>query len=292
MILGVYLEEQVADYLSDFFNDIRKFLKIDKEVELYWCLPMNNIYQAIIGSYMTMPFCPIALRLFETDNFFAIDHIKYIRYLNGDKSLTVLDLFNIEHKDAIRYIVTEFPDKFIDIPLVSFPDKEGIFKNFYESDGFKKYSLDATGCFALLLLNNEIHLNPVIDIPKELIPHKKFWLLNRDFILFRYYCLPVHYVIGMEYLGYTIRLLNTPKNHDSSSIFYVSLDYSDFVTWGFDNIEQCYVGYQGHYNVIWEEVLGYKNIKPNEFCPCGSGLKYKKCCMKKDNMLFDYLSEV
>lgn len=292
MILGVYLEEQVADYLSDFFNDIRKFLKIDKEVELYWCLPMNNIYQAIIGSYMTMPFCPIALRLFETDNFFAIDHVKYIRYLNGDKSLTVSDLFNIEHKDTIRYIVTEFPDKFIDIPLISFPDKEGMFKNFHEIASCEKYSIDVIGSFWLSLLNEEIRLNPIIEIPKKLIPHKKFWLSNKEFMLFRYYCLPVYYIVGMEYLGYIMRLPTIPNEHDTSSIFYISLDYSNLITWEFDNIEQCYIEYQGHYNVVWEEILGYKNIKPNEFCPCGSGLKYKKCCMDRDKMLFDYLSEI
>lgn len=292
MILGTYFERQSPDYLLKFFKDIKDFLKIDKETSLYWCLPMNNIYQAIINSYMTMPFQPIFLRLFETDNFFAIDHVKYIRYLNGDKNLTISDLFNIEHKDAIRYLVTEFSSRFIDIPLSGFPDTSGQFEDFYKSDGHEKHFLDAVECLRLSLSDDKIILNKIIEIPEELIPHKRFWLSNKDFLSFKYYCLPVHYVIGMEYLGYNIRLLTTPKEHDLSSIFYVSLDYSDFVTWGFDNIEQCYNGYKGYYNVIWEEIFGYKNIKPNEFCACGSGLKYKKCCMKKVDLLSGYLSEV
>jgi len=27
-----------------------------------------------------------------------------------------------------------------------------------------------------------------------------------------------------------------------------------------------------------------KKVGPNDPCPCGSGKKYKKCCMQKDKM--------
>lgn len=29
-------------------------------------------------------------------------------------------------------------------------------------------------------------------------------------------------------------------------------------------------------------------IKPNELCPCGSGSKYKKCCIKENNIITKY----
>ena len=33
----------------------------------------------------------------------------------------------------------------------------------------------------------------------------------------------------------------------------------------------------------------YKNIRPNDPCPCGSGKKFKKCCMYKLNDMEKYL---
>lgn len=32
----------------------------------------------------------------------------------------------------------------------------------------------------------------------------------------------------------------------------------------------------------------YKNIRPNDLCPCGSGKKFKKCCMYKLNDMEKY----
>ena len=32
----------------------------------------------------------------------------------------------------------------------------------------------------------------------------------------------------------------------------------------------------------------YKNIRPNDLCPCGSGKKFKKCCMYKLNNMEKY----
>jgi SWIM/SEC-C metal-binding protein len=32
----------------------------------------------------------------------------------------------------------------------------------------------------------------------------------------------------------------------------------------------------------WQDLLESPAPKPNNFCPCGSNKKYKKCCMPKD----------
>lgn len=40
--------------------------------------------------------------------------------------------------------------------------------------------------------------------------------------------------------------------------------------------------YRGHNKKEYEEFTKqYKNISRNDMCPCGSGLKYKKCCLNK-----------
>lgn len=44
------------------------------------------------------------------------------------------------------------------------------------------------------------------------------------------------------------------------------------------------IGYEGHYFPKGEKVNRDPAAGRNDACPCGSGLKYKKCCLGRQNL--------
>ena len=112
MILPTYQSLDYLTWKNKRFPKLKELLGVSEDTNLYWCISANNIYQAIINTYTTVANQPSLFVMFETDKFYKLDAIKWNHYVEThDESLLTEDLFNIEHEDAIEYIVTSIPYK-------------------------------------------------------------------------------------------------------------------------------------------------------------------------------------
>lgn len=125
MILATY---QTAHWKTEIqcedYSKFKALIGVPTDKKIYWCFAANSVEQAVINSFCTKPTQPARLIMFETDNYIRIDKIKWRRYA-VDNIFPDEDILNVEHEDAVEYIVTEIPEIHAEIPLDlgNFPTK-------------------------------------------------------------------------------------------------------------------------------------------------------------------------
>jgi len=66
-----------------------------------------------------------------------------------------------------------------------------------------------------------------------------------------------------------------------------AIDYYDYsnVAYVAAGLRRPFDGWNLQYTQIRENHSQYKHVSRNDKCPCGSNIKYKNCCLKKDGVL-------
>lgn len=290
MILATY---QCLDYLSyknNRYKKLKNILEISEDTNLYWCISANNIYQIIINSYTIEANQPNLFILFETNNFYKIDGIKWNHYVETqDESLLTKDLLNIEHEDTIEYIVTNIPNNKFEInttPNEMLDALENINGKYTKS--IQKYQ----GLIIQGLENyptreeiDNITLQASYEVDTSLL------ILAKYFIAFKFTLLVPFYLIGMDYLGHTIKEMPEMKIIQFTEAPGIIINHNQMYK-NYENEDILYKNYKDFYNYIYKKIFIQKKIYPNDLCPCNSGLKYKKCCMKNNKLLYKQMISV
>lgn len=289
----IFATFQSLDYLTwknKRFSKLKELLGVSQDANLYWCISANNIYQAIINTYTTVANQPSLFVMFETDKFYKLDAIKWNHYVEThDESLLTEDLFNIEHEDAIEYIVTSIPDKRFEVNTTPF-ELVNIIKdenNKYSKSILKYGSIMMQG-FTNYPSREEIEKIPIATLEDDI--DERLLILLKYFMAFKSFFFIPLYFAGLDYLGHTatenynIRMLSLNETYEivaKHSIIYMN----------YDNMENLYKRYKNFYEFIYNKIFAPSKIYPNEPCPCKSGLKYKKCCMKENKILYKYMTK-
>lgn len=290
MIFATY---QGLDYLmwrNKRFPELKKLLGLSQDVSLYWCISANNIYQAIINTYTIEVNTPALFIMFETETYYRLDAIKWNHYVETqDENLLTDDLFNIEHEDAIEYIVTSIPAKRFEVNTTPcelakiLSDENGKY-----SKSFLKY-----GHLIMQSLNNFPNQDKIDKMPiraSEKNIDDKIILLQKFFIVFKAFLLIPLYFAGLDYLGHTVTENYNLKMISLSKAYEIVIRHSGiYVNYG--DAENLYKRYKDFYEFIYNTIFSIDKLRPNDPCPCKSGLKYKKCCMRDNKVLYKYLTE-
>lgn len=295
MILATY---QCLDYLTwknKRYSKLKEILGVSNDTNLYWCIAANNIYQVIINTYTVEINQPALFVLFETSKFYRLDAIKWNHYVETqDESLLTDDLLNIEHEDAIEYIVTDIPKRKFEVNTTP-GELTRLFKNILSNSNHEYYKSLLRYMKPLYIAFNSYPDMDDFDeleigcINNEQYP-KEIMLLQKYFLMFKTMLLPSLYFMGMDYLKINIDKSYTLKTLSIEESCLISIKHASIYK-DYKNINELYSRYKDFYELIYKYIFISTKIYPNELCPCGSGIKYKKCCMKNNKLLYRYLIE-
>lgn len=290
MILATYQSLDYLTWKNKRFPKLKELLGVSQDTNLYWCISANNIYQAIINTYTTVANQPSLFVMFETENFYRLDAIKWNHYVETqDESLLTEDLFNIEHEDAIEYIVTSIPDKRFEVNTTPY-ELTNLVK---DKNGKYSKSIVKYGDAFLQALKNYPSTKEIEQIPIGTLEgdtDEKLLILMKYFIAFKSFFFIPLYFAGLDYLGHTAtevyNLKMIPLNETNEIVMRHAGIYMNY-----NNTETLYKRYKDFYDFIYNKIFTTGKIYPNDPCPCKSGLKYKKCCMRSNKILYKYMTE-
>lgn len=290
MILATY---QCLDYLSrknKKYSKLKELLGVSQDTNLYWCIAANNVYQVVINSYTIEANQPALFVMFETNNFYKIDAIKWNYYVETqDESLLTKDLFNIEHEDAIEYIVTNIPDKRFEVNTIQC-ELINLLKN--EDSKYSKSILKYQDAFLQAFKKYPTHkeIENMTILAPEGSMNKSILTLMKYFIMFKSFLLIPLYFAGLDYLGYTIPNICKFKINSIFETCNILRQHFCIYT-NCNDIDVLYKKYKDFYDLVYNKIFLVEKIPPNAPCPCNSGLKYKKCCSRNNNFLYKQMIE-
>lgn len=281
MILATYQSLDYLTWKNKRYSELKELLRVSQETNLYWCISANNMQEVIINTYTINVNQPALFVLFETENYFKIDAIKWNHYVETlDDSLLTEDLFYIEHEDAIEYIVTSIPAKRFEVnttPRELLELVEG--QNKYV-DSFFEYREPFFRALALYPSHEEIinvSCQANRDVDDRLLTLMKYFLAFKSFLL-----IPLYY-IGMDYLGYPVAYEKAMKILTLNELFMLESAHNNiYINYGDTDI--LYKRYKAFYQLVYRKIFMIEKVYPNDPCPCGSGKKYKKCCGRNVNI--------
>ena len=297
MLLMTFQSLDYLTYKNPRYSRIKKLLNIPDDKNVYWCCAANSLEQAVINAYCIEPNEPQVFVMFETDDFHKIDKIKWNRYveknLKEDDTFDMSSLLNIEHKDAVEYIVTDIPENRFSI-CVNLQDMSEFLNMFVHenmTDVQKSifYSLNTDSAQKFLEDFKEMSEGMDKNASTFSVDVK-----NREALLqFRLF----KYAFDGNMLPYIYLIGHSSLKPDDESVFgksFLTLDYvsytelhNTYAHWcveaGDRSDDEAYDMLKGVYKKIYEKLFVIppdfeRKVMPNEPCPCGSGLKYKKCC--------------
>lgn len=289
----IFITYQSLDYLTwknNRYSYLKDMLNLPENSNLYWCISANNMYQAVINTYTVAINQPALFVMFESENFYRVDAIKWNHYVETmDESLLTDDLFVIEHEDAIEYIVTEIPDKRFEVNTTPYELMNLVAnENNKYAKSFEKYGsimIAALKCYP-----------DVDDIERITVAKKEnseyddtLLKLSKCFLAFKSVWLIPLYLVGLDYLGYEYSETRNIRMFSSISEMCLMASKCSNIFKEYSDAKTLYNRYKDFYEFVYQKVFPMEKIYPNDLCPCGSGKKYKKCCMRDNKVLHKML---
>lgn len=254
-----------------------------------WCFAANNLKEFLINSILAAPNLPEVLYIFETDDYKAVDAVQWntYGYYRCHKELGSYDIskcFEICDEKYSEYVVEEIPEDKI---ILQINLREAIFDTDYVCDSKDPYAAtlkEIVNMKASLAANFVQSSCQRINITGNGDKQKALQMVKRrtEKQAFEVYLAP--FVVGLATPGcfiedalafdserylqklYEISVLLT-ENYNREEL--PSYERQDKIL---NLISSCYLPF-----APW----GKRKIGRNDPCPCGSGKKYKKCCLGK-----------
>lgn len=292
-------EDLVKDNKIDekLFSGLKEYLGIAPNTKLYWWFPCNNYVQARLNALTVSTNSMGEFILFdlpEIDNktVFAIDSMKWERFVNTSsdnvQEMHELNLSAVTSGLPV-YITTFLPEEpIIDYRLPNLKDDEEILKHFQglvtpvEADLRRVCEIPdntdlalSLGVYFMKILSyclecRVYHVEDTKQVPQE------FARIMATQISFAITILPILYAR----IDCTSPEFKTYFNALNVNNLLIALS-----NWHHAVVDNCLepqsvlVAFQKVYDALF-----YSGVKlgRNDLCFCGSGKKYKNCCLKKD----------
>lgn len=300
IILCTYQQTDWKEYKNSKWEEFKRYLGVSQDTNIYWCFSGRTVEEAIINSFTVTVATPMVFVMILTNNYYKIDKIKWLAYIEGDdynKELTneqIKDLMTIEHEDAVEYIIAGVPEKYFETKL-DYSDLKDIFKR-GTTESQKRAIWTATSN-----MENTIYdLTETIDFLKQcefkILEDRStnsedsyIWELQKQKKAFENIMLSRIYIIGLSFL------FEKPKERNSlmKSLFPEDLVEIDNVYTQYSisvpnkSYENAYKELSAIHSKLFNSLIVTRNFgsyfggfQPNSPCACGSGKKYKKCCGK------------
>ena len=284
------------------YDNVKKMLGIPESKNIFWCIPAENFPQFFLNTVSASPWMPAKLLMFETDNFYTIDRIKWERYLNFPEQFPVTeDFMEVMFPDLAEYIVADLPEKILEIDLSAEPKTkckrqtnpydtslEEIFLEFEAPDIFENY-----GKFVRKMEGYQLAFDSNIKTP-------------HDFLKYQYHIFAFQYALSDFIWQYGQNLLQPDNPKEVQGFFHINKPEKETLTaenmfsqfWTAlseekgQDIQKIGKEIQKMYQDIYSTFFSCnpysekfnEKVNPKMLCPCGSRKPYKKCCMSKPKM--------
>ena len=288
MLLCTLQPQDYATYKNPRYADIKKMLGIPQDQNIYWCFPANSAKQFILYLWAVAAMQPAKILLFETEEYTAVDGVRWDYYVENDLPFDK-ECLKTENTVYLEYIVSKLPEKIfeIDVPIgnmlinienAAYP--KDIMTVLELGTQLFKDALDyGMPEVAEDLINTDIR-SCNMDVPEELLEFRKHLLVFTNFIA------PIFYAAGLYYFGYGKRAVHISVYTNADMIYNLNNQmhihsYKDLETLQEDYLCGFATVYKEKFSRKADDIKVDTKIYPNDPCPCGSGKKYKKCCMNK-----------
>ena len=301
MLFITYQSKDYKEYKNPKYRDVKKLLNIPEDKNIYWCIKANNLQQAIINSYCCEPNQPFYMVMFETDDYYEIDAVKWnYDVLTKESAIMNEEHLKLEHDYAVEYIVTDIPEKRVEVefPIANMFEKlthlDSLieYRDYYELLGpvvcANKNVLDLfpSGEDFKDMMNSFECDYKTAEAPQELKELRIHYILSVGLLL------PMMYIAARKYLldedgykcQYNFRYWKDLVSISNASPNNGCIEYKDMYSF-----ELSWKNYRR--NIYKQLFMSNKEPYPNDPCPCGSGKKYKKCCAKVENKMDELLRE-
>ena len=278
------------------YDELKSLLGIPADKQIYWCFPANNVFQALLNSFSSEPYCPKKLCLFNTEEYYMIDKIKWKRLIEEDETDHVTkDVLNIEFSDMSEYIVTSIPKNAKSLYLTDIVDKE-TFDEFIKKeqslpvgrlahyDSLLKRVLTPAASFRAIADHYLLTIGKSADF-KAFVQEDS----QNDIAVFfkrAFETTAFTYIYDIMRFSMSLNFAHVFNHHvlsyDTLLEYYdrYETEYSTAITYlsnedAYNNLSAIYKDL--YFDVFCVTPFSNDEVEPNEPCPCGSGKKYKQC---------------
>ena len=228
-----------------------------------WCFNADTLYDFWINSFLTVPVCPEKLIVFETEEYWAIDKSQWYNALHakGEKP-KVISKDSIRDVNNVEFLVREIENVLYEVDI-----KKSIYDRISQEE--KENILEPA------IKRVESQLTDLYNMANYNMTYERFMQNNIAEKYREAYASWNQYAIedyrNNLHKGYNIEIDTTYISRNDK--LYALLD-----EYGSEN-----TSYELYCKIRreLEKAVKEKKIYPNDMCPCGSGKKYKKCCMRK-----------
>jgi hypothetical protein len=286
MILATYQGIDYATWKNDRYSTVKKVLGLPEDTNIYWCFAANNVQQAVINSLCVEANTPQKFVMFETDDYYMVDKIKWNRIvenIDNDNETAIKDAFIVDHMDAVEYLVTSIPEKRFECDVNLF---DIIHAHLNDNHPYKKHIdnyLDAfNSCGTAYAGINEEYEHIKFEIIEDGNNNDALAQLAMYKMKFDGSMLPAIWLIAYDYLfdknppSENITSIKALHERERSQLQLSLVDLNMNHIHSDDAYSRLKCLYSGMYKTVF--ITANRKIGPNEKCPCGSGKKYKKCC--------------
>ena len=288
MILATYQPLEERDKKENNYKELEQMLGYRP----IFCFSAETLQDVLIGSALAYPNCPERLIIFETDEYQEINMTLWNKRKTEIEqgfptTVELKDIFNPEGK-CKEYIVKDIPKEDICADIDLLQTKTIPFEYHQRADASTRDFLDEfvktrREEIKMMLMHNSVFIPDSITWDKMNDEHKilfkEIWQL--ELLPFLYMCVfkirdfQEIVVVDMEkYEPWLMRKEAFCK--PDLNLQFKNEKFGDELYNGLMRVFGMTVKKRMFLDQVKE-----KNIYPNDPCPCGSGLKYKKCCMRK-----------
>lgn len=228
-----------------------------------WCINADTLYDFWINSVLAVPVCPEKLIVFETDEYWAIDKTDWYQALHENGKLPeVISKEKIDNVNRVEFLVRKIENVLYEVDI-----KDSIYGRSSQKEIDEELEPRVKEC--------------IKDLKKWYDPEKSKITLER---YMQNNVAGYYKNIYVEWNQYAIEdyRSNLHKRYDIEiNTNYISKN--DKLYDLLDNYNSDKASIKLYYDIKSEldKAITKKKIYPNNPCPCGSGKKYKKCCMNK-----------
>lgn len=228
-----------------------------------WCFNADTLYDFWINSILTIPVCPEKLIVFETDEYWAVDKTDWYNSLHGKGKLPeVISKDIINDVNRVEFLVRKIENVLYEVNI-----KESIYGRISQKE------IDEI--LEPLMEKHKKELAKLYDKTDSSMTFDRFMQnhtaekYRKVYVYWNQYAIE-DYRSNLK-KGYDIEI-NTNYISQNDKLYDLLDDYGGEAT---SFSLYCMI------RAELEKAIEEKKIYPNNPCPCGSGKKYKRCCMHK-----------
>lgn len=257
-----------------------------------WAFPITDLKSAVVHALFTAPNLPEVLYIFDTEDYVRVDKVKHYQYISGNENVKISDWLGTDVDDMHSEMLIDpiVAEGSIDIML-----SVEMLQNFLTGDDLAIICpcFDDIPNYVQKGIRDEILSKPIFQFDYDKVDLEEFRInlgnkevykeYTRLQTMFKLFCLTIYPFavdICLNDGASTLKILS--GHHNYNKLMEIQ---NEFSSWSrtdckkeeYDRLFYKAMDYVIDNDDVLECIVKHRIPYPNDKCPCGSGLKFKKC---------------